>query len=137
MSIAPILRPRILVMFALALILAVSAYGFAAANTIADTALGDGNSTVSGFAVDNVAYTLNATDNPSTITSVSFDLTAPGTSPVAQYAKVQLKTGDPEYTCVVGAASGQVTSTTCAITGSFNAADVGILHVIASSNPLP
>ena len=80
MSIAPILRPRILVAFALALILSASAYGFAAANTFADgpSGAGDGNQAISGYAISNVAYTMDAS-TPSNITSVAFSRLIPNT----------------------------------------------------------
>src|SRR5262245_33686788 len=58
-------------MFALALILATAAYGFAASNTVPTTNAGDGSAAISGYAVSNVHYTLNAT-NPANIDSLSF-----------------------------------------------------------------
>jgi len=135
MSIAPILRTRVLVMFALALVLAVSAYGFAAANTFANpTALGDGSQTISGYAVSNVKYTLDAAVDPATITTVTFDLAG---TPVAKYAKVQLvaTTGDV-YPCVVTGSSSPATAT-CAIAGAVTGAAADTLHVVASSDLLP
>jgi hypothetical protein len=73
MNITSILRPRTLVAFAVSLVLAVSAYGFAAANTVEKSAAGDGETTISGYAVENITYALNATD-PSTVDTITFDV---------------------------------------------------------------
>lgn len=57
-------------------IVAVSAFGFAAANTMpTDTKAGDGTSPITGYTVTNVSYTLDTAD-PATITAVSFTLDA-------------------------------------------------------------
>ena len=115
MSTAPSLRPRVLVMFALALILAVSAYGFAAANTFsgANSGAGDGAQAISGYDITNVAYTLDSS-TPTKITSVSFDI-APVISGGAPAASAKIKLFDAEaayHTCTI--ASG---TATCAIGG--------------------
>ena len=73
MSIASILRPRILVAFAVAMILSVSAYGFAAANTVAVSNAGSGAGAISGYVANNITYTMDAAD-PTKIASVDFDL---------------------------------------------------------------
>jgi len=62
-------------MLILALILAASISGFAAANTVPDTYAGDGSGTISGYAITNVVYNLGA--DPSTIDGVDFTLNAP------------------------------------------------------------
>jgi hypothetical protein len=140
MSISPILRPRILVMFALALILSVSAYGFAASNSIAATAkLGDGSQAITGYTVDNINYTLDASTDPSTISAVAFNLTG---TPVAASVRVQLVAGGTVYSsdgvspaCTIGAATLGVAPVTCTVS-SVDAVTVDTLHVVASSNPL-
>lgn len=62
---------RLVVMFAVALIFATAAYGFAASNTVPTSNAGDGSGTISGYTVSAVHYTLNAT-NPANIDSVTF-----------------------------------------------------------------
>jgi hypothetical protein len=64
---------RLFAMFAMALILATAAYGFAASNTVPTTSAGDGSAAVSGYTVSAVHYTLNAT-NPANIDSLSFTI---------------------------------------------------------------
>lgn len=92
MSIASILRPRVLVMFALALILSVSAYGFAAANTVEKSAAGDGATTISGYSVENITYTLNAT-NPDTVDTITFDVVPATGLDVPTTVKFRIGTG--------------------------------------------
>jgi hypothetical protein len=64
---------RLLAMFALALILATAAYGFAASNTVPTSNAGDGSGTISGYTISAVHYTLNAT-NPVNVDDVSFTI---------------------------------------------------------------
>jgi hypothetical protein len=130
MSIAPILRPRILVMFALALILAVSAYGFAAANTVSTSGAGDGNAAISGYTVGGIAYTLNGT-NPANIDTVDFTITPTGTNPQPSNVQVQLITGGVWFPAVHGtgtAWSVDLTSASPVIT----ATNVDNLRVVAA-----
>ena len=68
-------RYRILTLLVLALILSAATYGFAAANTVASGAAGEGSGGISGYAVTNVQYTLNPGD-PTLFTNVSIDLGA-------------------------------------------------------------
>jgi len=80
---------RILVVFGMALLLSAVAYGFAASNTVHVSNAGDGSATISGYTIDNIAYTLNAT-TPTDIDSVSFDVTpaASGAAPNTVKAKL-------------------------------------------------
>lgn len=63
-------RLAVLAVFA---IVAVSALGFAAQNTVEDSRAGDGTGAIEAYDVTNIHYTLN-TANPATIATVSFDL---------------------------------------------------------------
>lgn len=78
---------------------------FTASNTTPATAVGQGASTTSGYAVTNVLYTLNpstADATGDTITAVAFD-TAPSTGTVkATQARVRL-TATGEWTACVAA----------------------------------
>ena len=78
-----ILRPRSFGMLVLALILAASVYGFAAANTFpdGDTYAGEGSTNILGYAVTNVTYGLETSDSdPSDIDQVTFTLNAAASS---------------------------------------------------------
>ena len=78
-----ILRPRSFGMLVLALILAASVYGFAAANTFPDgnTYAGEGSTNILGYAVTNVTYGLTTADtDPSDIDQVTFTLDAAASS---------------------------------------------------------
>jgi hypothetical protein len=64
-------------MIVLALILAATVYGFANSNTVPATYAGDGDNTISGYQVSNVAYSIYTADNdPTDIDGISFDLDA-------------------------------------------------------------
>jgi len=117
-------------MAAVALILAVSAYGFAAANTVATSGAGDGSATISGYSIGGIAYTLNGTD-PSTIDSVDFTVTPAGTNPQPSTVKVQLVTGGTWYDAAHGSGTAwsvDLTSASPAVT----AASVDNLRVVAA-----
>jgi hypothetical protein len=107
-------------------IIAATAYAFAAANTVPATKAGDGLGVISGYTVTAVEYTLNGTD-PSTLDSVAFDL---GAAAATGQVKVQLvaTTGD-WYTCTHG--TGFVWS--CDTTG-LTVSSIDQLRVIAASN---
>jgi hypothetical protein len=108
-------------------VLSLSAYAFAAANTVPDTKAGDGTGAVSGYTVTSVVYTLNATD-PSTLDSVEFDL---GAAAATGKVKAQLvATTGTWYTCTQ---VGVTTVWTCNTTG-LTASSVNQLRVVASSN---
>jgi len=68
-------RRRLVLVIAAAAALAFAAFAYTAANTVPDTKAGDGSGTITGYAVSNVAYQLEAAD-PSNIESASFDLDA-------------------------------------------------------------
>lgn len=118
---------KVLSIVLVVIVIATSAYAFAAANTVPTTKAGDGVGTVSGYTVTGVVYTLNATD-PSTLDSVAFDLgAAAGTGKV----KAQLvATTGTWYSCTQ---VGVTTVWTCITTG-LTASSVDQLRVVASSN---
>lgn len=104
--------------------ISVTAYAFAAANTVPATKAGDGLGVVSGYTVTAVAYTLNGTD-PSTLDSVSFDVGAAATT-----VKVQLvATTGSWYDCTLGSG----TTWSCDTTG-LTVSSIDQLRVIATSN---
>ena len=66
-------RVRRLAAVAVIAVLALAAFGFAAANTVPASNAGDGAGTVSGYTVSSINYNLNAA-NPQNIDSVTFSL---------------------------------------------------------------
>jgi hypothetical protein len=130
MFISSILRVRTIVAVVAALIVAVTAYGFAASNTVPDTNAGDGEGTISGYTVSNVTYTLNSTD-PSLLDSVSMTITPDngGTAPTT--VKVQLVNGGTWYDADGSGTSWSVDLS--AVTPSVTAASVDNLRVVAAN----
>ena len=116
-----VLRPRSFGMLIIALILAASVYGFAAANTVPDTYAGDGSGTISGYTITNVAYSLNGDSDPTDIDQVSFTL-----STAASEAYVSFDGGTIWASCTISGG----TSVTC--TGlNISVAGAASLRVIA------
>lgn len=115
----------------IALILGVSAYGFAASNTVAETGAGDGANTISGYTITNVVYTQDTTGN---ITNVAFNVAPSAGAAQATTVKVKLVSSATNFqACTLSNAGTPVTSkdASCAITGvTARAADE--LRVIAS-----
>lgn len=67
------LHIRRLALFGLFAVLAVSAFGFAAANTgPGTTQAGESDETISGYTISNVVYNLDLPNNPQQIVSVEF-----------------------------------------------------------------
>lgn len=123
--VARLLRPRVLVVFALALLLAAVVYGFAAANTVPGSNAGDGSAVISGYTITNVHYTLNAI-NPANLDSVSFTI-APAI-PAGGAVAVKLVSTDTTYsTCTVAGG----TNVSCTLTG-VTALAADQLRVIAA-----
>lgn len=81
-----------------------SAYAFTASNTVPNSTAGDGTSTVSGFTISGVGYTLNGT-TPTNIDAVTFTI-----APVAT-STVKAKLNGTWYSCANAAGS-----VTCATT---------------------
>jgi hypothetical protein len=99
-----VLRPRSFGMLVIALILAASIYGFAAANTVPGTSAGDGSGAISGYTVSNIAYSLYTDLDPSDIDSVSFTL-----SSAATVAYISFDDGTSWTSCTISGG----TSVTC------------------------
>jgi hypothetical protein len=126
-------RLRILAMFALTLIFASAAYGFAAANTVAVTAAGDGSNTISGYDVTGVTYTLSTPD-PTNITKVSFrmDPIVAGAPVNPPNVRVSLVNGSTTFFgCTYTAVATPNPNYDCTITSPVTAASANSLRVVA------
>lgn len=100
--------PRRLAAVAVFSIVAVSAVGFAASNTVPNSKAGDGSGTVTGYTVTDIDYNLNAT-NPGNIDSVTLTLNAATASDAT--VRVQLVSAGAWYTCPAGTDTPTCTTT--------------------------
>jgi hypothetical protein len=117
---------KLFIIVVVALVLATSAYAFAAANIVPGTVAGEGAGAVSGYTVSAIAYTLNAT-TPSNIDSVAFTLSGSATTVKASLTG----SGGTFYTC-----SGVGNNWTCTTTAPTQATVTGAtsLDIIAKNN---
>lgn len=117
------------------LMLSAAAYGFAASNTVPETGAGDGEGDISGYAISDVAYTLNGTD-PTIIDTVAFTLDADTgvTPPAPTDVQVQLESsGGTWFDCTPSVAGSIPDTFTCDLTSSpVNVADADSLRVVAA-----
>ena len=115
---------KVMSIIVVVIVLAVSTYAFAAANTVPATKAGDGSGAISGYTVSAVGYNLNATD-PTLLDSVDFTLSDAAT-------QVQIKlvaAGSTWYTCTIVTGNNWTCDTTGATVLSMDE-----LQVIAASN---
>ena len=117
---------KVMSILVVVVILAVSAFAFAAANTVPDTKAGDGLGVVSGYTVTNIEYVLNAS-NPNTLDAVKFDLGAAAATGQVQ-AQLVATTGT-WYACTLDTGTVWECDTTGLVVSTIDQ-----LRVIASSN---
>lgn len=122
-------RLRYFAVLLLALIFAVSAYAFAAANVVPESGAGDGDADISGYTITNVTYNTNTDSDPSTIDMVSFDMAPTAGAGAATEVFVKLvSTGSTWYTCSAGATY----DWDCNIGGAVTTLAANELRVIAA-----
>lgn len=117
---------KVLSVVMVAILLAVSAYALAAANTVPTIKAGTGAGAISGYTVSNVVYNLNASD-PTLLDSVDLSLDAAATN-------VQIKlvaAGSTWYDCTNGSGNDWSCDTT---TPAQTVASMDELEVVANSN---
>ncbi|HET9906099.1 MAG TPA: hypothetical protein VFQ23_05650 [Anaerolineales bacterium] len=117
---------KVLFVLLVAMVLAVSAYAFAAANTVPTTKAGTGAGAISGYTVSNVVYNLNTSD-PTQLDSVDLTLDAAATN-------VQIKlvaAGSTWYDCTNGSGNNWSCDTT---SPAQSVASMDELEVVANSN---
>jgi len=108
------------------MVLTVAIYGFAAANTVSSSAAGDGSAAISGYAVTNIHYNLNAA-NPASIDSMTFTVAPAIPAGGAVHVKL-IATGATYTSCAVSGG----TNVTCTFTGGVPVLDADELRVIAA-----
>lgn len=102
----------------LALILSAVAYGFAAANTINGNAdAGEGQTTISGYVVADVDYTLNSS-NPANFSSVGFNLYRSDNSSAPATTQVYVGISDGGSTYWATCTAGTLPAWSCDLTAS-------------------
>ena len=121
---------KVLLLVLATLVIAGSAYAFAAQNTIADSAAGYKASVVPGYTVTNIVYDLDDTD-PTTVDAITFDIAPTTGSAAAAIVKVQTEDAGTWTDCTLLG-----TAATCTY-GSLLLEDVTALNVVASSTTDP
>jgi hypothetical protein len=116
----------------IAVVVAGSAYAFAAQNTVADSAAGYKASVVPGYTVTNIAYDLNATD-PTLVDKITFLISPSSGTVVAAIAKIQTADAGAWTYCVLVAGTAPSMTVTCTVT-SLPLVSVTALNVVASSS---
>lgn len=122
---------KVLLLALVVVVVAGSAYAFAAQNTIADSAAGYKASVVPGYAVTNIVYDLDATD-PTIVDAITFDIDPISGTQVAAIAKLQTATGGAWTDCTLAAGAAPSMSATCTF-GSLQLDQVTALNIVASS----
>jgi hypothetical protein len=123
---------KVLLIVFVAIVIAGSAYAFAAQNTVADSAAGYKANVVPGYTVTNIAYDLNATD-PTVVDAITFDIAPSSGTVVAAIVKLQTATGGAWTDCALVAGTPPSKAVTCTFT-SLDLIDVTALNIVASSS---
>jgi hypothetical protein len=126
---------KVMLVALVVLVLAGSAYAFAAANTIADSAAGYKDAAVSGYAVTGVVYDLDATD-PTTVDAIKFSISPTTGDVVAAIVKIQTVDAGTWKDCTLAAGTAPAMAVTCTY-GALELADITALNVVASSSTDP
>ena len=117
---------RYVVALIAAVCVAAGAYAFTASNTVPSSNAGSGSHAISGYAVTNVAYTLNST-TPTDLDAVAFTLDA-----AAGTVKAQVVSGGTWYACSNGGSGNDWTCDTTLGTQA-TVAPANQLTVVATS----
>ena len=119
-------KGRIAAIIVIALILSVTTYAFAAANTVPVTAAGDGANSITGYTITNVVYTLDS--NNANITNVAF-VAAPATTPTGTVTfTIKLVSGGTNwFPCSAGSTTN---SWDCTVSGT-TVASADQLRIVA------
>ena len=117
------------------IVVAASAYAFAAQNTVPDSAAGYKANVIPGYTVTNIVYDLDAT-NPTLVDAITFDIAPTSESVIAAIVKVQTADGGSWADCVLVAGVAPSMEVTCTY-GALELADVTALNIVASSSTDP
>lgn len=117
------------------LVVAASAYAFAAQNTVPDSAAGYKANVVPGYTVTNIVYDLDATD-PTLVDAITFDIAPTSGAVVAAIVKVQTVAAGAWTDCSLVAGVAPSMDVTCTF-GALELEDVTALNIVASSSTDP
>lgn len=120
---------RSFLVLALALILSVAAYGFAADNTVGGSSAGDGVGTVSGYTVSVVSYALNATD-PTQIDGVTVSMTLAAGQVAPKTVAIQFQDTSTTPATVLGGWY------TCTGSGSYSCTASGVKAMVKPTSQI-
>ncbi len=124
-----LLRPRTLVAVGVVLVLMISAYAFAAANTVPVTGAGDGENPISGYTITAVDYTLG--NPPTTIVGVNFNIVPDSVgASTAPEIQVQIDASGGWFACTIAAPPAAICDTSAG--GGVNVTDADIFRVVAA-----
>ncbi len=123
---------KIFLIALIAVVVAGSAYAFAAQNTVADSAAGYKASVVPGYTVTNIVYDLNVAD-PTIVDEITFDISPSSGTVVAALVKLQTADAGAWTDCTLVAGTPPSMAVTCTY-GSLALVDVTALNIVASSS---
>jgi len=127
---------KVLLVVLVLIVVAGSAYAFAAANTVPDSAAGYKANTVPGYTVTDIVYDLNASD-PTLVDKITFKVGPSSGTVEAAIVKLQT-TASGWKDCTLGAAVAHVIPVTCTYADPTLAlVDIVALNIVASSSADP
>ncbi len=123
---------KVLLIVLVVIVVAGSAYAFAAQNTVEDSAAGYKANVVPGYSVTNVAYDLDATD-PTLVDAITFQIAPSSGTVIAAIVKLQTATGGTWTDCGLVAGTAPSMDVTCTY-GSLQLINATALNIVASSS---
>jgi hypothetical protein len=117
------------------IVVAASAYAFAAQNTVDDSAAGYKANEIPGYTVENIVYDLNDA-NPTLIDAITFDVSPSSGTVVAATVKVQTVLAGTWTNCTLLAGTAPLMQATCTY-GALELEDITALNIVASSSANP
>jgi hypothetical protein len=132
---------KVMLVALVVLVLAGSAYAFAAANTVQASAGGYLSTTVSGYAVTDLKYDLHV-DDPTMVDKITFSISPTSGSVLAATVKIQTSSAGLWTECSLIAGTSPAMLATCSYTDpnpTLTMAAIDKLNVVASStiDPTP
>jgi hypothetical protein len=123
---------KVLMIALFVLVLAGSAYAFAAQNTVDDSAAGYKATVIPGYTVTNIAYDLDATD-PTLVDAITFEIAPTSGTVVAAIVKLQTVNAGAWTDCTLAAGTAPSMDVTCTY-GALQLTNVTALNIVASSS---
>jgi hypothetical protein len=125
---------KVLLIVLAIIVVAGSAYAFAAANTVPDSAAGYKANVIPGYTVTSIVYDLNAS-NPTLVDKITFSISPSGGTVIAAIVKLQTATGGSWKDCTLVAGTAPAMAVTCTYADPTLAlVDVTALNIVASSS---